>query len=96
MSDGIIVSYGKRDVPELEALIQRHRVPVIWTNARREADCIYPDDEGGFFAATQELFVRWASTYRLYVWWKRRALQHRGFGEQVTSGRCATPGTCPT
>jgi LacI family transcriptional regulator len=57
MSDGIIVSYGKRDVPELEALIQRHRVPVIWTNARREADCIYPDDEGGFFAATQELLA---------------------------------------
>src|SRR4028119_1309757 len=47
--------YQKQETPELEAIIQRHRIPVIWTNARREADCIYPDDESAFFGATQTL-----------------------------------------
>jgi LacI family transcriptional regulator len=55
MSDGLILSYEKREVPEVEELIQRHRIPAIWTNVRREADCVYPDDEGAFFTATQQL-----------------------------------------
>jgi DNA-binding LacI/PurR family transcriptional regulator len=55
MSDGIIIVYSKMDVPELEKVIHRQRIPAIWTNARRESDCVFPDDEGAFYAATEEL-----------------------------------------
>lgn len=44
MLDGILLYYTQ-DVPdELVALVEAHHLPTIWVNARRECDCVYPDD----------------------------------------------------
>lgn len=55
VSDGIILVYDKTEVPELEAVIHRQRIPVVWTNVKRQTDCVFPDDEGAFLAATKQL-----------------------------------------
>ena len=53
--DGLLIAY-MRDFPEaLADLIERHRIPSVWINAKRDQDCVYPDDQGGMVLATRRL-----------------------------------------
>jgi DNA-binding LacI/PurR family transcriptional regulator len=58
MADGLLINYYREIPDQMEDLIVRYRVPSIWTNARREADCAYPDDFGASRRATQRLIQR--------------------------------------
>jgi len=55
MCDGLLVNYIQ-DIPlRLVNLIEQHHVPSVWLNVRREADCVFPDDVGAAYDATQHL-----------------------------------------
>jgi LacI family transcriptional regulator len=53
--DGILLNYHAHVPPHLDELLERYRVPVIWTNAKREWDSVYPDDFKAGRDATQLL-----------------------------------------
>lgn len=55
MTDGVIINYVKPELSQLAELIDRQRIPAIWTNAHRAANCVFPDDEGAFYDATLHL-----------------------------------------
>lgn len=56
-ADGLLVNYNS-DVPAaMEALLEENRLPCIWVNARRGADCVYPDDKGAARSATEKMAV---------------------------------------
>jgi LacI family transcriptional regulator len=42
--DGLIVSYNQDCPPSLAEMLAGARLPSIWLNSKREADCVYPDD----------------------------------------------------
>jgi LacI family transcriptional regulator len=53
--DGLIISYVA-DFPErLAEILERYRLPAIWTNVVRPHDAVHPDDYGGVRDATQRL-----------------------------------------
>ena len=57
MSDGLLVNYF-REIPSAMAdLIAGNRVPAIWTNTKREADCVCPDDFDAGLRATEHLLA---------------------------------------
>lgn len=52
MCDGLLIDYNKRIPAGMETTIERHRIPAVWINTRRECDCVFPDDfEAGARAA---------------------------------------------
>ncbi|HEV7298467.1 MAG TPA: LacI family DNA-binding transcriptional regulator [Tepidisphaeraceae bacterium] len=54
-SDGLLIDYIT-DIPQrLADLIDRHQIPAIWINARRAADCVFPDDLRAGYDATRRL-----------------------------------------
>lgn len=55
MADGLLLNYYLRIPAAMEDLVTRNRIPSIWTNARRDADCVFPDDFGASRAATRTL-----------------------------------------
>jgi LacI family transcriptional regulator len=65
LTQGIINELGRNDLhlhveriaedAIADEFVLPRAIPAIWTNVRREADCVYPDDEGAFFTATQQL-----------------------------------------
>jgi DNA-binding LacI/PurR family transcriptional regulator len=50
MCDGLLIDYTKTMPQAAVNSIQRHQLPAIWINSKREADCVYSDD---FEAAEQ-------------------------------------------
>ena len=44
MADGLLVNYTMRIPPVLVSMIERLRVPSVWINVCRAADCVYADD----------------------------------------------------
>lgn len=58
MADGLLINYFRQIPPALEDLVVGHRIPSIWTNARRAADCVFPDDFGASRAATRDLIAQ--------------------------------------
>jgi LacI family transcriptional regulator len=57
MTDGLLLNYVKPELAQLAELIDRQRIPAIWTNAHRIANCVFPDDEGAFYDATLHLIA---------------------------------------
>ena len=51
MADGLLVNYTVRVPPALASLIEHLRIPAVWINIRRPADCVYADE----FAAARRL-----------------------------------------
>lgn len=55
MADGLLINYNTGIPDALDAVITKHRLPAIWMNARRNRDCVFPDDEGAGRLATEHL-----------------------------------------
>ncbi len=54
-SDGLLIHYPG-DIPEnIQQSIRRHQIPCVVANNKLESDCVYPDDYGAAFQATQTL-----------------------------------------
>ena len=43
--DGLIVAYESHQPQALSATLEELRIPTIWYNVRRDADCVYNDDQ---------------------------------------------------
>ena len=57
LADGLLVNYYVQVPAQLADLIVRCRIPSVWTNARRAADCVYPDDFAAGRTATERLIT---------------------------------------
>lgn len=55
MVDGMLLSYTAQVPPRVLGVIERHGVPCIWINNKREGDCVHPDDLEGARSATAHL-----------------------------------------
>ncbi len=55
--DGMLLNYHAHVPPQLEELVERHRLPVVWINAKRAHDCVYPDDLGAGVRAAEALLA---------------------------------------
>jgi len=56
-TDGLLINYNA-DVPAaMPAIIARHAIPSVWINAKREADCVHPDDFAAAREATERLIA---------------------------------------
>ena len=53
--DGLIINYISLFPPHMRELIETHRIPSVWVNAKLDHDCVYPDDYRGTVAATDRL-----------------------------------------
>lgn len=53
--DGVVVHCVFDEPTRLPELLQRYRIPAVWVNAKREADCVYPDDVEAGAEATRRL-----------------------------------------
>ena len=56
-ADGLLINYNADVPPGLPVLIARHAIPAIWINAKRDADCVHPDDFGCAHEATERLIA---------------------------------------
>ncbi len=54
-ADGLLVNYNAAIPPKMIALIKQHRIPSVWLNSKQSANCVYPDDHGGSYTATNHL-----------------------------------------
>lgn len=55
MCDGMLIDYNKRIPESMVTTIERHQIPSIWINSKRDTDSVYPDDIGAGARATQIL-----------------------------------------
>ena len=56
-TDGLLINYNA-DVPAaMPAIIARHAIPSVWINAKRESDCVHPDDFAAGREATERLIA---------------------------------------
>lgn len=55
--DGLLISYTLHVPPRLADLIDEHRIPSIWMNLRRKADCVYAADLDAARSATRRLLA---------------------------------------
>jgi len=55
--DGMLLNYHAHIPGRLEGLTERFRLPVIWINAERECDSVYPDDFGAGVRAVGSLLA---------------------------------------
>lgn len=53
--DGLLISYALNAPPRLAELIEKHRLPSVWMNLKREDDCVYADELGAARSATRKL-----------------------------------------
>jgi DNA-binding LacI/PurR family transcriptional regulator len=53
--DGLLIAYMYNFPPHLADLIEQYRIPSIWLNAKREHDCVHPDDFNAIHQATEHL-----------------------------------------
>ncbi len=44
MCDGLLIDYNKRIPASMETTIERHCIPAVWINTRRDNDCVSPAD----------------------------------------------------
>jgi LacI family transcriptional regulator len=56
--DGLLISYTSEIPPVMSQHIERHRIPAIWMNVKRDHDCVYLDDFGAARGATELLLER--------------------------------------
>lgn len=54
-SDGLLINYNWNFPQRMVELIEHCRIPAAWVNAKREFDCVYPDDYGATQDATEWL-----------------------------------------
>lgn len=52
---GFLIGYTHNFPPAMADLIERHNIPSVWMNNRREYDAVYPDDIGGARTLTEQL-----------------------------------------
>jgi LacI family transcriptional regulator len=45
--DGLIIAYTYAYPPRMVELLESYRIPAVWLNAKRESDCVYPEDQRG-------------------------------------------------
>jgi LacI family transcriptional regulator len=57
MADGLLINYNTGIPEALDQVIAKHHLPAIWMNAKREYDCVHPDDEGAGRLATGHLLA---------------------------------------
>jgi LacI family transcriptional regulator len=55
MADGLLVNHNPKLPHELTAVVRKHRVPAVWINSKRSADCVRPDDREAARRATELL-----------------------------------------
>ncbi|MCD4826035.1 MAG: LacI family transcriptional regulator [Phycisphaerae bacterium] len=55
MSDGLLIDYTHQLPAKLESMIQRHKIPAVWINTKRETNCVYPDNLAAGRRATEHL-----------------------------------------
>jgi LacI family transcriptional regulator len=53
--DGTLIHCDEASPPAVEKLIRENRIPAIWFNCHRDADCVYPDEREGARNATERL-----------------------------------------
>jgi LacI family transcriptional regulator len=54
-ADGLLINYNA-DIPRaMEDLLEEYRLPCIWVNASRDADCVFPDDKDAAGRATERM-----------------------------------------
>lgn len=58
MADGLLLDFPMLVPAVVESMLGRARVPAVWINNKRHADCVYPDDHGAAKAATEQLLAR--------------------------------------
>jgi LacI family transcriptional regulator len=56
-ADGLILNYNSAAPERLFELITEARIPTIWINDRRDADCVFPDDFSAIYQATERLIA---------------------------------------
>lgn len=54
-ADGLLIYYTHRFPPAMSALIDRHRIPSVWVNTRRDHDCVYLDDFDAALGMTRRM-----------------------------------------
>jgi len=54
-SDGLLINYNKHVPPRLAEIVEDYHFPSVWVNAKRDHDCVYPDDLGAGRQATERL-----------------------------------------
>ncbi|HEY3322845.1 MAG TPA: LacI family DNA-binding transcriptional regulator [Planctomycetota bacterium] len=55
MADGLLINYHFGIPPKMAELIEQHRIPAVWINTRRAADCVHIDDIQAGRLATERL-----------------------------------------
>ena len=53
--DGLLIDTTAATPLAVEELIHRTKIPAIWLNSRRDADCVYPDEFAGAKAGVERL-----------------------------------------
>jgi LacI family transcriptional regulator len=54
-ADGLLINYIAGYPERMMELISHHHIPAMWLNSKHGSNCIYPEDEGAAFEATQHL-----------------------------------------
>lgn len=73
-SDGLVINYTHNLPPHLLAIIEDHKLPVVWPNSNRPYNSVYPDDFNGARRAT-ELLLRLGHTRIAFASAKPNPLQ---------------------
>jgi len=55
MADGLLVDYTDYMPSQMDEIIQRFELPVVWVNAKRDCCCVYPDSFSAGVQATEYL-----------------------------------------
>ncbi len=53
--DGVLINYAFGTPPMIRDALERWRIPAIWINRKRDANCVRPDDTGAGYEATMHL-----------------------------------------
>lgn len=55
MVDGLLINYHFNIPKQMANIIEMHRIPAVWINTERKADCVLPDDVAAGRMATERL-----------------------------------------
>lgn len=56
--DGLIINYAFGTPARIREILDRSRMPALWVNRKRDANCVYPNDKGASADATRFLIER--------------------------------------
>lgn len=75
VADGLIINYvrNRKRAAELTDLADHYRLPIVWTNDKKEFDAVYPDDFAAGQAAAENLL---ALGHRRIAFFRLDAEQH--------------------